>query len=117
MFILSPLLYLICLLTAGLEDLTWCPTDQQLYRLVDLLPVDTFKKFVIRLGLSENLRGTILEKYQRYSPKVMNFMALCEWRKEKYKNVNAKTISFNDFSEALAEVHHNKHVLCQVGNN
>ena len=106
---------MICLLTAGLEDLTLCPTDQHLVRLADLLPVDTFNKFVIHLGLSENLRGKNLEKYQGYDPKVMNFMALCEWRQEKYKD--EETISFKDFYDALIEVDYNQHVLCQVGNN
>jgi hypothetical protein len=114
-FILSPLLYLICLLTVGLEDLTLCPTDQHLFRLADLLPVDTFNELVIHLGLSKNLRRKNLEKYQGYDLKVVNFMALCEWRREKYKDM--ETISFKDFSDALTEVDYDQHVLCQVGNN
>jgi hypothetical protein len=114
-FILSPLLYLICLLTAGLADLTLCPTDQHLVRLADLLPVDTFNELVIHLGLSENLRGKNLVKYQGYDPKVVNFMALCKWRQEKYKDM--ETISFKDFSDALTEVDYDQHVLCHVCNN
>ena len=94
-----------------------CPTDQHLVRLADLLPDDAFNKFIIHLGLSENLRGKNLDKYFRYDLKVVNFMALCQWRQEKYKNVNAKTISFQDFSDALDAVDHTNHVLCQVGNN
>ena len=94
-----------------------CPTDRHLVRLADLLPNETFDKFVIHLGLSKNLMGKIKDKYSTYDLKVVNFMALCQWRQEKYKNVNAKNISFKDFSDALTEVDHTQHVLCQVGNN
>ena len=104
-----------CLLTVGLEDLTLCPTDQHLLRLADLLPVGTFDELVIRLGLSENLRGKNLEKYAGYDQNVVNFLALYELKKEKYKDL--KEISFKDFYEALNEVDYDQHVLCQVGNN
>jgi hypothetical protein len=114
-FILSPLLYLICLLTVGLEDLTLCPTDQHLFRLADLLPVGTFNELVNHLGLSENLREKISEKYPGYDLNVVNFLALYELKKEKYKDL--KKISFKDFYEALNEVDYDQHVLCQVGNN
>jgi hypothetical protein len=118
-YILSPLLYFICLLTAGLdkEGLALCPSDLHLVRLAGIVPVDTFYQLVIHLGLSDVSWNIILEDYQRYGRKVVNFVALCEWRQQKRKKEKEKKISFKDLSDALTEVDHNKHVLCQVGNN
>jgi hypothetical protein len=116
-FILPPIAYLICLLTAGLDtqDLTLHPTDQHLVRLAGLISVDAFYKLVIHLGLSDISWNNILVQYQGYDQKVVNFVALCEWRQQKYKNM--ETTLFKDLSDALTEVDYNQHVLCQVGNN
>ena len=116
-FILPPIVYLICLLTPGLvtQDLILRPTDQHLVRLAGLVSVDTFYKLVIHLGLSDISWNNILVQYQGYDQKVVNFVALFEWRQQKYKDM--ETTLFKDFSDALTEVDYNQHVLCQVGNN
>ena len=116
-FILSPLVYLICLLTTGLDtkDLTLCPSDQHLIRLAALVPYGTFYKLVDHLGLSDISWNNILEQYRGYDLKVVNFVALCEWRQQKKKKM--KKTSFKDLSDALTKVDYNQHVLCQVGNN
>jgi len=105
------------LLTAGLgtEDLRMCPTDQHLVRLAGLVQFDTFYELVIHLGLSDVSWNNILEKYRGYDLKVMNFVALCEWRQQKYKEM--EMTSFKDLSDALTTINHHRHVLCQVGNN
>ena len=81
----SPLLCSICLLTAGLDtkDLTLCPTDQHFVRLAALVPHKKFDELVIHLGLSILSWNNILEQYQGYDTKVVNFVALCEWRQQK----------------------------------
>ena len=116
-FILPPIVYLICLLTQGLDtqDLTLRPTDQHLVRLAGLVSVDTFYKFVIHLGLSDISWNNILVQYQGYDQKVVNFMALCKWRQQKHKEM--ETTSFKDLSVALTAINHRCHVLCKVGNN
>ena len=116
-FILSPLLYLICLLSAGLDtkDLTLCPTDQHLVRLAGLVSYDNFSELVIHLGLSNISWKNIIDRYREYDLKVVNFVALCEWRQQKYKDL--ETTSFKDLSDALTAIDHHRHVLCQVGNN
>ena len=116
-FILPPIVYLICLLTPGLDTQDWTlrPTDKHLVRLAGLVSVDTFYKLVIHLGLSDISWNIILVQYQGYDQKVVNFVALCEWRQQKYKDM--ETTLFKDLSDALTEVDYNQHVLCQVGNN
>jgi len=116
-YILSPLLYLICLLSAGLDtkDLTLCPTDQHLVRLAALVPYDIFYDLVIHLGLSDLSWNNIKEQYRGYDIKVVNFVALCDWRQQKKKKM--KKTSFKDLSDALTKVDYNQHVLCQVGND
>jgi hypothetical protein len=116
-FILSPLLYLICLLTAGLDTkgFTLCPTDQHLVRLAGLVPYREFDELVIHLGLSNVSCNNIIDRYREYDLKVVNFVALCEWRQQQKKMM--KKTSFKDLSDALIKVGYNQHVLCQVGNN
>ena len=116
-FLLSPLLYLICLLTAGLDtnDLTLCPTDQHLVRLAGLVPYGKFDELVIHLGLSNLSWNNILEQYRGYDVRVVNFVSLCEWRQQKKKKM--KKISFKDLSDAFTKVDYHQHVLCQVGKN
>ena len=114
-FILFPLIYLICLLTAGTKDLTLCPSDQHLVRLAGLVQFDKFYELVIHLGLSNVSWNNIVDQYRGYDRKVVNFMALCEWRQQKYKDM--ETTSFKDLSVALTAIDHHRHVLCQVGNN
>ena len=116
-FILSPLLYLICLLTAGLDtkDLTLCPTDQHLVRLAGLVPHGKFYELVIHLGLSSISWKNMIDRYREYDLKVVNFVALCEWRQQTYKDM--ETTSFKDVSDALTAIDHQRHVLRQVGNN
>ena len=116
-YLLPPIVYLICLLTAGLDthDLILRPTDQHLVRLAGLISVDTFYKLVMHLGLSDISWNNILVQYQGYDQKVVNFVALCEWRQQKCKDM--ETTLFKDLSDALTEVDYNQHVLCQVGNN
>ena len=116
-FILSPLIYLIFLLTAGLDtkDLRLCPNDQHLVRLAGLVEFEKFDDLMIHLGLSKLSWKNILSQYERYDRKVVNFVALCEWRKQKYKEME-KT-SFKDLSDALTEVDYHHHVLCQVITN
>ena len=116
-FLLSPLLYLICLFTAGLDtkDLTLCPTDQHLVRLAGLVPYRKFDELVIHLGLSNVSCNNIIDRYREYDLKVVNFVALCEWRQQKKKKM--KKTSFKDLSDALTKVDYHQHVLCQVGNN
>ena len=116
-FISSPLLYLIFLLNAGLDtnDLTLCPTDQHLVRLAGLVPYREFDELVIHLGLSKVSCNNIIDRYREYDLKVVNFVALCEWRQQKYKDL--ETTSFKDLSDALTAIDHHRHVLCQVGNN
>ena len=116
-FISSPLLYLIFLLNAGLDtkDLTLCPTDQHLARLAGLVPYEQFYELVIHLGLTNVSWKNIIDRYREYDLKVVNFVALCEWRQQKYKDL--ETTSFKDLSDALTAIDHHRHVLCQVGNN
>ena len=116
-FILSPLLYLIYLLTAGLDpkELTYCPTDQHLVRLAGLVPHGIFYELVIHLGLPDLSWKNIVEQYRGYDLEVVNFFALCKWRQQKYKEM--ETTSFNDFFVALTAIKHHCHVLCKVGNN
>ena len=116
-FVLSSLLYLKYLLTAGLDtkDLRLCPTDQHLVRLAGLVQFDKFYELVIHLGLSNVSWNNIVDQYRGYDRKVVNFMALCEWRQQKYKDM--ETTSFKDLSVALTAIDHHRHVLCQVGNN
>jgi len=104
-------------LTAGLDTkhLTLCPTDQHLVRLASLVPYDKFYEIVIHLGLPNVSWKNIIDRYREYDLKVVNFVALCEWRQQKKKKM--KKISFKDLSDALTEVDYNQHVLCQVGNN
>jgi hypothetical protein len=71
--------------------------------------------FVIHLGLSDISWNNILKQYQGYDQKVVNFIALCEWRKQ--KDTAMEMPLFKDLSDALTEVDYNQHVLCQVGNN
>jgi hypothetical protein len=115
--ILSPLLYLIYILTAGLDkkDLELCPTDKHLVRLAGLVQFDKFYELVTHLGLSDISWNNNLEQYRGYDLKVVNFVALCEWRQQKKQKM--KKTSFKDLSDALTEVDYNQHVLCQVGNN
>ena len=116
-FIVSPLLYLICLLTAGFDpnDLTLRPTDQHLVRLAGLVPHHKFDDLVIHLGLSKDSCDNIKDQYREYGLKAVNFVALCEWRHQQTKKM--KKTSFKDLSDALIKVGYNQHVLCQVGNN
>jgi hypothetical protein len=116
-YILSPFLFLIYLLTAGLDtnELGLCPTDQHLVRLAGLVPFDQFYKLVIHLGLSNISWKNILEQYRGYDQTIVNFVALCKWRQQKYKEM--ETTSFKDLSDALTAINHHRHVLCQVGNN
>jgi hypothetical protein len=116
-FILSPHLYLIYLLTAGLDtnELTLCPTDQHLVRLAGLVSYGQFYDLVIHLGLPDLSWKNIVEQYQGYDLEVVNFFALCKWRQQKYKE--EKMTSFKDLSVALTAINHQRHVLCQVGNN
>ena len=116
-FLLFPLLYLICLLTAGLDtnDLTLCPTDQHLVRLAGLVQFDKFYELVTHLGLSNVSCNNIIDRYREYDLKVVNFVALCEWRQQKKKKM--KKTSFKDLSDALTKVDYHQHVLCQVGKN
>ena len=57
----------------------------------------------------------ILEQYRGYDQTIVNFVALCKWRQQKYKEM--ETTSFKDLSVALTAINHHRHVLCQVGNN
>jgi hypothetical protein len=116
-FILSPLLYLIYLLTVGLDtnELTLCPTDQHLVRLAGLVPYGQFYELVIHLGLPDLSWKNIVEQYRGYDLEVVNFFALCKWRQQKYKE--GMTTSFKDLSVALTAINHHRHVLCRVGNN
>jgi hypothetical protein len=100
-FILFPLIYLICLLTAGTKDLTLCPSDQHLVRLAGLVSYRKFDELVIHLGLSNVSNNNIIDRYPEYDKKVVNFVALCEWRQQK------KT-SFKDLSDALTKVDYNQ---------
>jgi len=92
-----------------------CPTDQHLVRLAGLVQFDKFYELVIHLGLSNVSWNNILEQYRGYDLKVVNFVTLCEWRQQKYKDM--ETTSFKDLSDALTAIDHHRHVLCQVGNN
>ena len=105
------------LLTAGLDtkDLRLCPTDQHLVRLAGLVQFDKLYELVIHLGLSDVSWNNILEQYRGYDLKVVNFVVLCEWRQQKYKEM--EMMSFKDLSDALTAINHHGHVLCQVGNN
>ena len=115
-YILSPFLFLIYLLTAGLDtnELGLCPTDQHLVRLAGLVPFDKSYELVIHLGLSNMSWKNILEQYRGYDQTIVNFVALCKWRQQKYKEM--MTTSFKDLSDALTAINHHPHVLCQVGN-
>ena len=114
-YIISPF-NLICLLSAGIDtnDLTVCPTDQHLVRLAALVPHGIFYELVIHLGLSSLSWNNIIEQYRGYDVKVVNFVALWDWRQQKKKKM--KKTSFKDLSDALTKVDYNQHVLCQVGN-
>jgi hypothetical protein len=70
-FILFPLIYLICLLTAGTNDLTLCPTDQHLVRLAGLVPYRKFDELVIHLGLFNVSSNNIIDQYPEYDIKRM----------------------------------------------
>ena len=116
-FISSALLYLIFLLTAGLDtnDLILCPNDQHLVRLAGLLSYGKFYELVIHLGLPDLSWKNIVEQYRGYDLEVVNFVALCKWRQQKHKEM--ETTSFKDLSVALTAIDHHRHVLCKVGNN
>ena len=108
---------MICLLTAGLDtkELTLCPTDQHLVRLAGLLPYRKFYEFVMHLGLPDLSWKNIVEQYRGYDLEVVKFFALCKWRQQKDKEMEAT--SFKDLSVALTAINHHRHVLCMVGNN
>jgi hypothetical protein len=55
---------------------------------------DKFYELVIHLGLSDVSWNNILEQYRGYDLKVMNFVALCEWRQQKYTDM--EMTSFKD---------------------
>ena len=94
------------------KDLELCPTDKHLVRLAGLVQFDIFYELVIHLGLSNMSWNNILEQYRGYDLKVMKFVALCEWRQQKYKEM--EMTSFKDLSDALTTINHHRHVLCQV---
>ena len=96
----------------GTEDLRLRPTDQHLVRLAGLVQLDKFYELVIHLGLPDVSWKNIVEQYRGYDLKVMNFLALCEWRKQKYKEM--EMTSFKDLSDALTDIHYDRHVICQV---
>ena len=89
-----------------------CPTDQHLVRLAGLVPFDKFYELVIHLGLSNISWKNILEQYRGYDQTIVNFVALCKWREQKYREM--ETTSFKDLSDALTAINHHRHVLCQV---
>ena len=100
--------------TAGLDtkDLKLCPTDQHLVRLAGLVQFRRFEELVINLELSKESWDNILDQYRGYDLKVVKFVALYEWKKQK----EMKT-TFKDLSDALTAIDYHRHVLCQVGNN
>ena len=110
---------MICLLSTGLDTkaLELCPTDQHLIRLAGIVPYDKFYELVTHLGLPNPSWKNIIDRYKdkQYDLKVVNFVALCEWRQEKKRKL--KKTSFKDLSDALTNVEYNQHVLCQVGNS
>jgi hypothetical protein len=71
-------------------------------------------ELVTHLGLSDISWNNNLEQYRGYDLKVVNFVALCEWRQQKKQKM--KKTSFKDLSDALTEVDYNQHVnpSCQV---
>jgi hypothetical protein len=80
-FILFPLLYLIYLLTAGLDtkELTLCPTDQHLVRLAGLVPYGQFYKLVIHLV-----------KYKREMVYIYIYIYIYISNKKRGDNINIK---------------------------
>ena len=95
------------------KDLALHPEDKHLFRLAKLIALDECSSLVIKLGLPHTTWNNIKIQYG-YEITVLNFVALCEWKKLKYQMMSEP--SFQELSAALAEDYHT-HFICQVGNN
>jgi hypothetical protein len=95
------------------KDLALHPEDKHLFRLAKLITLDKCSRLVIKLGLPHTTWNNNKIKYG-YEITVLNFVALCEWKKLKYQMMSGP--SFQELSAALAEDYHT-HCICQVGNN
>jgi hypothetical protein len=66
-----------------------------------LVQFDKFYELVTHLGLSDISWNNNLEQYRGYDLKVVNFVALCEWRQQKKQKIVIAYLTYNQSDMTL----------------